>query len=471
MAAISATVTCGQGSERHNHDLDYRETLEHVHGSPDDVIELVPYEKSYKEQINDLLRPYIDEYNHLQDQKYDDAWERYRAGERKSKPKRRDYKHMDYDYYTAHVDDEIMNPHTNKKEHVPIFRSMIIGLGDKEDRQTGVISREQAEAVFRELVDLFREKFPYLKVLGATIHMDEGGFYHMHLDYKPVMPTKFSKGLQVTVSQDAVLEGMGFEPEQSIINGHDKAPIRFNSLRNQVYYMLEKGLNDQGLRLQYGVSKTKEPDKDSSKNQPLGNWQAQQDAAIHMQELKNEMLDIIQDDLVSPGGYKQYVDIIDRIKSWWHDVEHQPFWRRTKTGIEVPFKAFDQLRSLVEKFFEAVGYMFQQVEHWKNRALFAEEKLARTSQLESEVERLRPLANVVTPELLEQAQFFEYARATGNDIENEVLWQYFQQDKGHLGEIIGQNETIADLEHLLENAQQLSGQQTDVALEDELSKA
>lgn len=471
MAAISATVTCGQGSERHNHDLDYRETLEHVHGSPDDVIELVPYEKSYKEQINDLLRPYIDEYNHLQDQKYDDAWERYRAGERKSKPKRRDYKHMDYDYYTAHVDDEIMNPHTNKKEHVPIFRSMIIGLGDKEDRQTGVISREQAEAVFRELVDLFREKFPYLKVLGATIHMDEGGFYHMHLDYKPVMPTKFSKGLQVTVSQDAVLEGMGFEPEQSIINGHDKAPIRFNSLRNQVYYMLEKGLNDQGLRLQYGVSKTKEPDKDSSKNQPLGNWQAQQDAAIHMQELKNEMLDIIQDDLVSPGGYKQYVDIIDRIKSWWHDVEHQPFWRRTKTGIEVPFKAFDQLRSLVEKFFEAVGYMFQQVEHWKNRALFAEEKLARTNQLESEVERLRPLANVVTPELLEQAQFFEYARATGNDIENEVLWQYFQQDKGHLGEIIGQNETIADLEHLLENAQQLSGQQTDVALEDELSKA
>ena len=28
---ISVTVTCGIGSEKHNHDLEYRETLKHVH--------------------------------------------------------------------------------------------------------------------------------------------------------------------------------------------------------------------------------------------------------------------------------------------------------------------------------------------------------------------------------------------------------------------------------------------------------
>ena len=35
---VSCTVTVGQTSERHNHDLDYRETLEHVHGSKEAVV-------------------------------------------------------------------------------------------------------------------------------------------------------------------------------------------------------------------------------------------------------------------------------------------------------------------------------------------------------------------------------------------------------------------------------------------------
>jgi len=62
MAEISVTVTVGEGSERHNHDLEYRSTLKHVHDMKDGVIELVPY-RPYQEQINELMKPYIDEYN------------------------------------------------------------------------------------------------------------------------------------------------------------------------------------------------------------------------------------------------------------------------------------------------------------------------------------------------------------------------------------------------------------------------
>ena len=464
MAAVSTTVTCGQGSERHNHDWDYRKTLEHVHGSPDDVVELVPYEKSYKEQINDLLKPYIDDYNRHQDEKYDAAWEKYRAGERKSKPKRRDYPHMDYDYYEAHKDDEVMNPHTNKKEHVPIFRSMIIGLGDQSDRHAGVITKDQAEAVFRQLVELFQEKFPYLKILGATMHLDEDGFYHMHLDYKPVMATTFAKGLQVTVSQDAVLEGMGLKPEQSIINGKDKAPIRFNALRNQVYYMVEKGLNAQGLRLQYGVTAIKQPGKDSSKNQSLGDWQTQQDAALEMQDLKNKMLDIIEDDDVSPEGYKQLVDVVEKIKKWWHGITHQPFWRRSKDGVVVEFHAFDQLTSLVNQFFDMVGHAFQQIRHWQDRAERAEKQAAELSRenagLKREVAQLRPLADAVTPELIEQAQFFEYAKAVGSDVRNEMLWAEFQQERDFLAEYLPSDRPSEQLQAAVQRSQELSAEQT-----------
>ena len=219
---------------------------------------------------------------------------------------------------------------------------------------------------------------------------------------------------------------MGFEPEQSIINGRDKAPLRFNAFRNQIYYAVEKALNHQGLRLQYGVSQTKEPGKDSGKNQSLENWQAQQDAALEMQALKNDMLDIIEKDEVSPAGYKDCVSIVESIKAWWKNISNTPIWRRRKDGVVIEFHAFDQLQSMVEKFFEVVGHLFKQISHWQERAKTAEQQL---DSLEAEVEQLRPLAKAVTPELIEQAQFFEYTRLTGRNIEETQLWTEFQADK------------------------------------------
>ena len=62
MKELSVTITFGMGNEAHNHDLEYRETLEHVHAREDGVVELLPY-RPYRNQINELMRPYIDEYN------------------------------------------------------------------------------------------------------------------------------------------------------------------------------------------------------------------------------------------------------------------------------------------------------------------------------------------------------------------------------------------------------------------------
>lgn len=64
MNEVSVTITAGEGCEEHNHGLEYRSKLEHTHDTnKDTVIELVPYEKSYKEQINELMKPYIKERN------------------------------------------------------------------------------------------------------------------------------------------------------------------------------------------------------------------------------------------------------------------------------------------------------------------------------------------------------------------------------------------------------------------------
>ena len=51
---ISASITCGNASEIHNHDHQYRSTLKHVINPENDVIELIPY-KDYKTQINELI--------------------------------------------------------------------------------------------------------------------------------------------------------------------------------------------------------------------------------------------------------------------------------------------------------------------------------------------------------------------------------------------------------------------------------
>ena len=142
MREFSATVTAGTGSETHNHHLEYRQGLAHTHEREDGVIELIPY-RDYREQINEIMRPYITEYNERADERYKAAWERHNRGETKTKPRRRDYKHADYDYCKEHANDTFRNPATNKMEIVPLYREIIIGIGDREDRQNDYITENQ----------------------------------------------------------------------------------------------------------------------------------------------------------------------------------------------------------------------------------------------------------------------------------------------------------------------------------------
>lgn len=362
---ISVTVTCGIGSERHNHDLDYRETLEHVHGRENGVIEVVPY-RSYEEQINKLMKPYIDQYNEHQRERYHAAWDRYNAGEIKTKPRRANYKPMSYDYYKEHKDDTYFNRQTGKNEPLPMFRSLILGLGDKADRENGVISEQEAVSTLKGVVGRWSELFPDFKLLGASLHLDETGFYHAHVDYKPLFATTFDQGLQCSIGQEAALEHMGFKPEQSIINGRDKVPIRFNAFRNALYRATESELSLHNIRLQYGVSKTKEPDKDSSKNQRLENWQDTQDATRELQHNKNVALDILSKDEVSPEELNKAITSAGQVLETLTKIQESPRARLTKDKSHVvPFRLLDQLGSFVKDLLAGIGHIFKQLELMK----------------------------------------------------------------------------------------------------------
>lgn len=389
MKELSVTITFGIGNEAHNHDLAYRETLQHVHARENGVIELLPY-RPYKDQINELLRPYIEEYNQERDRRYQAAWDRYNSGELKTKPRKRDYKHMDFDYYSQHENDEYYNQKEKRKEPLPIFRSIILGIGDKADRKKGRITEAQAVEIFRDTVADFQRDNPALHVLGAAVHLDEEGFYHCHLDFKPLYEkkTEDARGLSAGISFEEALEQCGYSPEQSIINGRDKAPIRFNGLRNKMYRNMERAMAGEGLRLQYGVSAQKEPGKDSGHNQALEDWQAIQDAARDLQHQKNVALEVISQDEVSPEDLKKATAIVQRMSETLQEVADSP---RTldRKGYKVSFHLFDQLQSMLRSLQKAMAYLMNQISSLKKSLDYYRPFEQRAQKAEAEAAELR----------------------------------------------------------------------------------
>ncbi len=379
MREVSVTCTVGKGNEIHNHDLEYRKTLKHVHERPEGVIEMIPY-KDYREQINELMKPYIDEYNENVERRYQAAWDRYNAGEIKSKPKRKDFPKMGYDYYADHLEDTYYDPHDGLTKPLPIWRELIIGLGDEADRKNGTITEEEAKRILRRFVEEFPERFPHFRLLGATLHADEQGFYHAHVDYKPMFRIQAQRGLNVSVSQEAALEAMGLEPEQALINGKDKAPLRFNAFRGICYDMIEDGLRAEGIYLMYGATAKKDSGKDASTHQTLDDYKARKDAknrqwektkaaALDIKHQSNVVEDIIKNGTPSPENLKAALAAGSQIVQIYDDIESSPV-DEERGGHVVTFKLFDQLRSFVDRFSETIGTLcayvkslLQKIEH------------------------------------------------------------------------------------------------------------
>lgn len=295
MKELSVSVTAGNGSERHNHDLDYRGTLTHVVPVDDGVVEVVNYE-DYNEKINEIVRPLIELNNQKRGEQYLEDMKRYERGERKTKPRKKKYLGMSFDYAGEHPYRIHWNPSTRKIEVGPLFRSLIITLGNMDNRRNGDYTEVQAMAIFRILAKAIAKQFPYFHILAATVHMDEKGAIHIHIDYFICYPCDvWRSGKPFLYGMDSVMTKMGFFPELSIISTtEERKPLLFNAFRNRIYEMMEEILPKFGFRLQYGVSEKRYPSKDPSKNQSLEQFQYNQDIARQMQHQKNVILDILE---------------------------------------------------------------------------------------------------------------------------------------------------------------------------------
>ena len=297
MNVLSVSIVLGSGSERHNHDNGYRLSLDHVLAMNGGEVELTPY-IVYNTRINELMKPAIDEYNTRRQEKYYEAMNRYERGELKTKPKKQAYQLMSYDYARDHERRYMRNPSTNRVEAVPLYRELIIKLGNIKDRVSGKLLDDIAILICGEIVAKFDECFQLLNILGCTLHVNELGAIHLHMDFIPIAKKlAWKNGLPVSLSLNVALEQMGFVPENSIMcTKTERAPILFNALRNRVYQICEEVLINHGYRMQYEATALNYPSLDPSESRSLHEFQFLSDHARWIQHNKILAQEFLQEE-------------------------------------------------------------------------------------------------------------------------------------------------------------------------------
>ena len=111
----------------------------------------------------------------------------------------------------------------NKQKH--LFYEMIFSIGTKDDR--GIREYEQEikpkfSKVCKKLIQEINQNYGNnIKVFSATIHYDEVGAYHMHLDYIPIAHN-YKNGQDTQANIDRALQECGFKDKEK--NGKPITP-------------------------------------------------------------------------------------------------------------------------------------------------------------------------------------------------------------------------------------------------------
>lgn len=215
---MSASCTLGTGNLNHNQNKSSRNNQEHIHHeltSSNIILNEVNY-NTIESKFNEIFKEDVEEYN--------------------QKQVRKD-RRIDSYYQKCLADKKITAP----------YRELIIQVGNRTDAQDPV-KKEKMINTLTKFYNMWEDKYPQLKVVGAVIHVDEET-PHLHLDFVPVANReKNGKGLRHKVSLDKALEQMGFEPEFSEINQKEKSkPIVFNGFRNNVMATIEEIANTEGI--------------------------------------------------------------------------------------------------------------------------------------------------------------------------------------------------------------------------------
>ena len=212
---ISLKMETGKTSIRHNNrDLTEEEYLEPAHSH-------IIRERT-KDNIIIKQEPIAEAYKKL----FDDEVAKYNEGKKPCRQISNYYKHV------------------QKSKTLNTQKEMIIGVGSKEDWDllSYEDKKEAGKAIARYVEDFMKSNKDNIYVYNATVHLDEGGAPHAHINFIP-LAHGYRNGLATQPSWSKALEQLGYK-------GKSKAP--FIAFRKAEVERVEKIINEIGITRKLG---------------------------------------------------------------------------------------------------------------------------------------------------------------------------------------------------------------------------
>lgn len=212
---ISLKMEAGQTSIRHNNrTLTEEEYLEPAHSH-------IIRERT-KDNIIIKQEPIAEAYKKL----FDDDLAKYNEGKKPCRQISNYYKHV------------------QQSKTLNTQKEMIIGVGSKEDWD--MLSYEDkkvaGQAIARYVEDFMKSNKDNIYVYNATVHLDEAGAPHAHINFIP-LAHGYKNGLSTQPSWSKALDQMGYK-------GKSKAP--FIAFRKAEVERVEKIINEIGITRKLG---------------------------------------------------------------------------------------------------------------------------------------------------------------------------------------------------------------------------
>lgn len=129
--------------------------------------------------------------------------------------------------------EKLLSKIQNSNKNIEPMQSMVVQVGNKGNKP----SEEELIDIYKEYFERFQKKFPNMKIVSATIHVDEGrmeGTIHLQFYYIPIKKKSLCseeqqkkwRGIDEQMSMSGALEQMGYTNDAKIeLIGEDGQPI------------------------------------------------------------------------------------------------------------------------------------------------------------------------------------------------------------------------------------------------------
>lgn len=258
---ISLKMESGQTSIRHNNrTLSEEEYLEPAHSH-------IIRERT-KDNIIIKQEPIAEAYKKL----FDDEVAKYNEGKKPCRQISNYYKHV------------------QQSKTLNTQKEMIIGVGSKEDWDllTYEDKKRAGQAIARYVEDFMKSNKDNIYVYNATVHLDEAGAPHAHINFIP-LAHGYKNGLKTQPSWSKALEQLGYK-------GKSKAP--FIAFRKAEVERVEKIINEIGITRKLGktndianVQAYKEVKRLEEQAKALSDFNEKLESKVKSKESELEQLD------------------------------------------------------------------------------------------------------------------------------------------------------------------------------------